>query len=143
MTAGPGIAQKEGGVPGLFQALWPLIHFFAGYNRLLPLSGIRKRYTHQIEQAGLQFDLSADEFLAMKEIAVLVMTAVGLLVYATLFQNLLVVAALGFAGLMLPDLRLSAAVKAAAGLSAGAAHFLDLLALAVEAGLGLTRQCGS
>ena len=38
--------------------------------------------------------MSADEFLAIKEIAVLVMALAGLLVYATLMPNWLVVAAL-------------------------------------------------
>ena len=137
MTAGPGVSQEEGHVPELYRILWPLIRYLAGCNRLLPLSGIRKRYAHQIEQAGLQFDLSADEFLALKEIAVLVMTAVALLVYATLFQNWAIVAALGFIGLVYPDLLLSTAVKQQQQACLRALPgFLDLLALSVEAGMG-------
>lgn len=129
--------REEGHVPELFRALWPLIRHLAGYNRLLPLPGIRKRYAHQIERAGLRFELSADEFLAIKEIAVLVMTGVALLVYSTLVQNWAIVAALSFIGLVYPDLRLSAAVKKQEHACLRALPgFLDLLALSVEAGLG-------
>ena len=129
--------QEEGHMPELYRALWPLIRFLAGYNRLLPLAGIRKRYAHQIERSGLRFELSADEFLAMKEIALLVMVGVALLVYAALVQNLAIVVVLSFIGFVLPDLRLSAAVKKQERACLRALPgFLDLLALAVEAGLG-------
>jgi tight adherence protein C len=130
--------SAEGDVPGLFQAFGPLIRYLAGYNRLLPLPGIRERYTHQIERAGLRFELSADEFLAIKEIVVLVMAAVALIVFTTVIQNWAIVAALGFGGLVLPDLRLSSAVKKREHDCLRALPgFLDLLALSVEAGMGL------
>ena len=118
-------------------ALWPVITLLVPLNRLLPLAGIKTRYAHQVERAGLSFDLSPDEFLAIKEITTLLMTATALLVYATIFQNWLVIPALCFIGFILPDVRLSAAVKkrqkACLRTLPG---FLDLLALAVEAGLG-------
>ena len=128
----------EGDVPELFNAFGPLIRLLAGYNRLLPLPVIRERYTHQIERAGLRFELSTDEFLAIKEIVVLVMAAVALLVYTMVIQNFVIVAALGFGGLILPDLRLSSAVKKREHECLRALPgFLDLLALSVEAGMGL------
>jgi tight adherence protein C len=129
--------QEEGQMPEPFRSLWPLIRHLAGYNQLLPLPGIRERYAHQIERAGLRFELTADEFLAIKEIAALVMTGVALLVYSTVIQNWAIVAALGFGGLVLPDLRLSAAVKKREHACLRALPgFLDLLALSVEAGMG-------
>jgi tight adherence protein C len=127
----------EGDVPGLLQAFAPLIRHLAGYNRLLPLPGIRERYTHQIERAGLRFELSADEFLAIKEVVMMVMIAVAVLVYTTVIQNLAIVAVLGFGGLILPDLRLSSAVKKREhDCLRTLPGFLDLLALSVEAGMG-------
>ena len=53
----------------------------AAFNRLLPLSRVRQRYAHQIERAGLRFELSADEFIAIKIAGLLALTAVGLVVY--------------------------------------------------------------
>jgi len=120
-----------------YRAFWPLIRQLAGFYRLLPLAGIRKRYAHQIERAGLRFELSADEFLAMKGAALLAMTAVGLVVYFALLPKVAIVVVLAFIGFMYPDLRLSSAVKKQERACLRALPgFLDLLALAVEAGLG-------
>jgi tight adherence protein C len=127
----------ENDVPEPLRALWPLIRHLAAYNRLLPLPGIRERYAHQIERAGLRFELTADEFVAIKEVVVLVMAAVALLVYSTVIQNWMIAAALVFGGLVLPDLRLSSAVKKREHNCLRALPgFLDLLALSVEAGMG-------
>ena len=129
--------QEDDHMPGLFRTIWPIIGRLAVYNRLLPLSIIRKRYANQIERAGLRFEMSADEFLAIKEIAVLVMAVVALLVYFAVVQNLLVVAALIFIGLVYPDMNLSTTVsKRAHACSRALPSFLDLLGLAVEAGMG-------
>jgi tight adherence protein C len=129
--------EDEENVPELYRTFWPVIRFFARYNRLLPLPGIRERYAHQIERAGLRFEMSADEFMGIKEIALLVMTAVGVLIYTTILPNLLVVAAISLVGFALPDMRLSAAVKKQEHAYLRALPgFLDLLALSVEAGLG-------
>jgi tight adherence protein C len=130
-------SSGESDVPEPFRTLWPLIRHLAAYNRLLPLPGVRERYTHQIDRAGLRFELSADEFLAIKEITALVMAGVALLVYSAVIQNWMIAAALGFIGVVYPDLRLSAAVKKQEYACLRALPgFLDLLALAVEAGLG-------
>ena len=124
-------------MPELYRVFQPLIRYLAALNRRLPLSGMRKRYAHQIERAGLRFDLSADEFLAIKGVALLVMTAVALLVYSTVVRNWAVVAALGFAGFEGPDFLLSSAVKRQEHACLRALPgFLDLLALTAEAGLG-------
>jgi tight adherence protein C len=137
MTAAPATPQDDARVPEFHRAFSPLIRSLAAFNRLLPLPGIRKRYAHQIEQAGLRFELSADEFLAIKEIALLVMTAGALLLYFTLFPNLAVVAIIAFLGFECPDFRLSASVKRQKHACLRALPgFLDLLALTAEAGLG-------
>jgi tight adherence protein C len=137
LTAARRRKDDEDSVPELYRSFWPVIRYFARYNRLLPLPGIRERYAHQIERAGLHFELTADEFLAIKEIALLVMTGVALLVYTTLVPNLFIVAALSLLGFALPDMRLSAAVrKQEHAYLRALPGFLDLLALSVEAGLG-------
>ena len=133
----PPFSPGGGQVPESYRAFWPLVRHLAAYNRLLPLPGIRERYAHQIERAGLRFDLSADEFIAIKEIALLVMTGVALLVYSVLVHNWAVVAFLCFVGFQYPDLRLSRAVKGRGNACLRALPgFLDMLALSVEAGLG-------
>lgn len=129
--------KGEGQVPKIYQTFGPLIKYLAGFYRLLPLPGIREWYAHQIERAGLRFELSADEFLAIKGTAVLVTAVVALLVYSALVQNWAIVAALSLIGLVYPDLLLSAAARKREHACLRALPgFLDLLALAVEAGLG-------
>jgi tight adherence protein C len=124
-------------MPGLFRAVWPLVRLLAGYNRLLPLPGIRERYTRQIERAHLAFELTADEFLALKEIVVLLAVGVAVLVYSAVIHNWMIAAAVCFGGMVLPDLRLSAtARKHEQACLRALPGFLDLLALSVEAGLG-------
>jgi tight adherence protein C len=123
-------------MPEIFRAFRPLIRLLAGYNRQIPLPGIRERYAHQIERAGLKFELTADEFIAIKEIAFLVMTVIALLIHA-LVQNWMIVLAIVFIGMVFPDLLLSGAVKKQEHACLRALPgFLDLLALSVEAGMG-------
>jgi tight adherence protein C len=132
--AGTGDVSPE---PSLLHLFKPLIRLLAGWNRLLPLSVIRERYAHRIDRAGLQFELSADEFLAIKELTLLGMAGGALLIYSTLIQNWLVVAVCVLLGFMYPDIRLSAAVrKREQACLRALPGFLDLLALTVEAGLG-------
>lgn len=121
----------------LIGVLGPLVGFLAGYVRLLPMAGLRGRYGAQLGRAGLPFELSCDEFLALKALSAAFLTAIGLLVYFTLFRSWMAPAAGAFIGLVYPDLLLSAAVrKEQQACLRALPGFLDLLALAVEAGLG-------
>lgn len=123
-------------MPEIFRAFRPLIRLLAGYNKLIPLPGIRERYAHQIERAGLKFELTADEFIAIKEISLLVMIVIALLIQAVL-ANWMIVLAIVFIGMVFPDLLLSGAVKKQEHACLRALPgFLDLLALSVEAGMG-------
>jgi tight adherence protein C len=124
-------------VPALLRTFSPLIRQLACYNRLLPLSFVRDRYARQIERAGLRFELSVDEFLAIQEIAFLAMVVVAFLIQFTLVQNWAVTAAISLIGLLYPLIRLSAAVgKQKRACLRALPGFLDLLVLAVEAGMG-------
>jgi len=124
-------------VPVLLQVLGPLLRHLAGYSRLLPLPGIRGRYTRRLDRAGLPYELTSDEFLSIKAIGLVVMLTIGLLIHATAYRSWLMVIGLGFAGFTYPDFRLSAAIRkrerACLRVLPG---FLDLLALTLEAGLG-------
>jgi tight adherence protein C len=130
--------QSEGGrSPELWRSAQPLVRQLAGYSRHLPLLGLRERYAQQIERAGLRFELSADEFLGIKVASTLLGAGVAFLVYVALYQNIMLVAAIVFLGLVYPDIRLSAAVRKQEHVFLRALPgFLDLLALSVEAGMG-------
>ncbi|MEO0108635.1 MAG: type II secretion system F family protein [candidate division WOR-3 bacterium] len=123
-------------MPQLLRVFAPLIQHLAGYSQLLPLPVIRDRYAHKLERAGLGFELSADEFLAIKVMTALVMIVVAFITYTLLVHSWLVVLALIATGFMLPDMRLSAAVaRQERAYLRSLPGFLDLLALSVEAGL--------
>jgi tight adherence protein C len=129
--------SEGGGAPGLWRSAQPLVRQLAGYSRHVPLLGLRERYANQIERAGLRFELSADEFLGIKVASLLFGAGVAFLVYIAVYQNMMVVAAIVFLGLVFPDIRLSAAVqKQEHAFLRALPGFLDLLALSVEAGMG-------
>ncbi|MEO0108103.1 MAG: type II secretion system F family protein, partial [candidate division WOR-3 bacterium] len=124
-------------VPEFYEAIRPMVTQFALLTRLIPLPGIRERYAHQLERAGLPFEMSADEFLALKLLILLIATTFAILVYSVLIPNWAVVLVLVAFGFFLPDLRLYDMVKTQErAYLRGLPGFLDLLALAVEAGLG-------
>lgn len=123
--------------PGILTSARPLMRQMAAYSRHIPLLGLKERYAAQLEKAGLRFELSADEFLALKAGALVVAIGVALVVYLSIAQNLLIVAAVIFLGFMFPDMRLQAAVqKQQHAFLRALPGFLDLMALSVEAGMG-------
>ncbi|HTW91549.1 MAG TPA: type II secretion system F family protein [bacterium] len=124
-------------MPGFILALWPLAKRLSVHTQRLPLPGVRERYAHQIERAGLKFELTADVFLVLKIAGVLVMTGLGLIVVAMTIHNGLLLLALIFVGFVGPDLWLSSAIrKQELACTKALPGFLDLLALSVEAGMG-------
>jgi len=129
--------QEVGGAPQLWQSARPLIRSVATYSQHVPLLGLKEHYTHQLERAGLRFEMSADEFLALKAGALVLGMAFALVFYVAVAQNWLIAAAIAFLGLVFPDMRLSAAVrKQEHAFLRALPGFLDLLALSVEAGMG-------
>jgi tight adherence protein C len=140
---GSGVAAQvsadgwEGQLPEMYRTVQPLVKLLAAFNRLLPLSRVRQRYAHQIERAGLRFELSADEFIAIKIAGLLALTAVGLVVYFAVMPKAAIVLLFAFIGFMYPDSLLSSKIKKRELACLRALPgFLDLLALTVEAGLG-------
>ncbi len=129
--------QAGEGTPEFWQSARPLVRQVAGYAQRLQLLGLRERYAHQIERAGLRFELTADEFLAIKAGVLVIAIGFALFFYAAVAQNALIALAIVFMGLVLPDMRLSAAVrKQEHSFLRALPGFLDLLALSVEAGMG-------
>jgi tight adherence protein C len=129
--------QAESRGPEFLTSARPLLRQVAAYSQHVPLLGLKERYAHQLERAGLRFELSADEFLALKAGALVVAIGFALVVYVAAVQNLLVVAAVIFLGFIFPDVRLQAAVQKQQNKFLRALPgFLDLLALSVEAGMG-------
>jgi tight adherence protein C len=129
--------QPESRGPELLTSARPFLRQIASYSQRVPLMGLKERYAHQLERAGLRFELSADEFLALKAGALLISIGIALVVYLYGVQNLMIVAAIIFLGFMFPDIRLQAAVqKQQHSFLRALPGFLDLLALSVEAGMG-------
>jgi len=129
--------QPEARGHELLTSARPLLRQVGAYAQRLPLFGIKERYAHQLERAGLRFEMSADEFLALKAGALVIALTFAFVVYLAFVQNLLIVAAIIFLGFMFPDIRLQAAVqKQQRAFLRALPGFLDLLALSVEAGMG-------
>jgi len=129
--------KPEQATPELWQSARPLVRQVASYAHHLQLLGLRERYAHQLERAGLRFELTADEFLAIKAGALVIAIGLAVLLYAVGVSNPLIALAVVFMGLVFPDMRLSAAVrKQEHDFLRALPAFLDLLALSVEAGMG-------
>ena len=131
-----GVKQEEGEPGGAYRILKPLIKYLARYNQKLPLADIKASYKTKMEKAGLQLELSPDDFLAIKELALIGGLLLALFVYTLLWKDVTVFL-LGIAlGFFLPDMRLSDAIKKREfAIIRSMPNFLDLLTLAVEAGL--------
>jgi tight adherence protein C len=136
--------EEQGRVPELYRTCRPLINYFAAFNRRLSLPGLKKQYARKIERAGLGFDMNVDDFLAIKELVVIAVLGLGVMVYFGVLHDPIVFAAAALVGYLLPDTRLSDAVKKReTAMLRALPDFLDLLTLAVEAGLdfvGATRK---
>jgi tight adherence protein C len=130
-------APEEGRGPEVLRSARPLLRQVAAYSQRVPLLGLKQRYANQIERAGLRFELSADEFLALKAGVLVVALGLALVLYVAVVQNWLFVAVIVLLGFAIPDMLLSAAVrKQEHAFLRALPGFLDLLALSVEAGMG-------
>lgn len=117
--------------------LKPLLRTGARFVCFLPLAGFRNRYRRLLDSAGLQVELSADEFLSLKFLGLLSGLGLGLLIHLTVVESWLLVVGPAFLAFIYPDIHLSARTrKYRQACLRALPGFLDLLALGVEAGLG-------
>jgi len=127
---------EQAQLPALYRTFRPAISYLATLNRRLPVSGLRVQYARRIDRAGFAFDMTPDDFLALKEIALVGVGALGVVAYFTLVHSWLVVLLGILLGFIAPDVGLSDAVKKREqGILRALPDFLDLLTLSVEAGL--------
>ena len=128
--------SEEEKVGGLYRLFRPFIKYLANLNRKLPLAGMKKSYLRKIERAGLQIELSPDDFLAIKELTLIGFFLFSLLFYSVLGKAILVIIFGILLGYFLPDIRLSDRIKKRElAIIRAMPNFLDFLSLAVEAGL--------
>jgi len=135
----PSDAPKQDAGTGVdvLRSARPLLRQVAAYSQRVPLLGLKERYAHQLERAGLRFELSADEFLAIKAGVLVITLGLALAFYVAVYQNWLVAGVIVFLGFVFPDMQLAAAVrKQEHAFLRALPNFLDLLALSVEAGMG-------
>jgi tight adherence protein C len=124
-------------MPQLYRLFRPLIKYAAGLIRHIPLGWMRDQYRRRIDRAGLAFDMSADDFLAIKVLVSAAMFAFALLMfYSNIARDPLTLIA-GFAlGFLWPDARIGDVInKRERSIQKALPDFLDLLVLAVESGL--------
>lgn len=127
---------EEEQMPALFQTLSPVIKYLANLNRSLPLPSLKQRYARKILRAGLSFDMSPEDFLAIKEMALVAVGGFALLTYFFVIHDWIVVLIGLVLGFFWPDARLSDMIKKRErAILRALPDFLDLLALSVEAGL--------
>jgi len=128
---------EEEDVPkGTYRAFRPLIKQVATYNRRLKLQRVRERYRKQIDGAGLSYDITSDDFFAIKELVLLLFVGLGLLGYYNLWRDPTIIVVSAIIGFLLPDLKLRDLTRSRSKRMLKALpNFLDLLTLSVEAGL--------
>jgi tight adherence protein C len=127
--------REEGQLPPLYQTFRPLIKYLAGLNSHIKAPDMKQQYARRIERAGLMFEMSPDDFLAIKEIVLVVVGGFSALAYYFVLKDWTVIAVGTLLGFLLPDSRLSdAAKKRELAIVRALPDFLDLLTLAVEAG---------
>jgi tight adherence protein C len=115
----------------------------AGMARRFTDDGYESRLKLRLMQAGM-YDARPSRFLMLRVLSAMVLTALALF-YATNISNpLFEIAALALApvlGWMIPDPILSGRIKRRLGqIERDAADFIDLLAITVQAGLGLDQS---
>jgi tight adherence protein C len=113
---------------------------FQGMRRLairLSPSGTGARLTRLLDLAGNPAGMTLEKLLGYKGVAMLLAGFLGLFIGGLSFKGLLIAAAAGTAGFLLPDLMLmNIGIKRQDVLRRGLADALDMLTVCVEAGQG-------
>jgi tight adherence protein C len=130
----------------LFALIDPLVRYIAGRVAALPIDGMRNSIEPQLVQGGEYMGLTPDEYIALSTISAIIFAAIGgfasYMMFNTIEPMLMFMA--GCLGAYLPHLQVqSAATARAKQLNRGLPFAIDLMALAMSAGLdfrGALRQ---
>lgn len=123
-----------------FRMVWPLIKLFVHYfgHFINPIS--KQAALMKLRQAGVEFSISADQFIAAKYVSAVVVFSLILIAGSSLDRNFIGFALVGLvAGFFYPELwvRETSNVRRAEILRS-LPFYLDIITLAVEAGSNLT-----
>lgn len=126
--------------PTGFRVVWPLIQAFVHYFDSLISDNYRYATTVRLKRAGVEYCVSAEQFLAGKVISALVCGALMFIVLALLgFQSIAFVLVTAVGGFYFPELWLKECMdKRVKDMFRSLPFYLDVITLAVEAGSNLT-----
>ena len=126
-------------LPGMLSILWPLVlfssHYFGRFLSVEYLERVQKRLVH----AGLNYRMSADQFVCLRGVCAILMLALCVLVTLplNLFSPLIGTAAALF-GAMIPEMKLRESRKRRErDVTKLLPTYLDFITMSVEAGLSL------
>jgi tight adherence protein C len=129
---------------GLFALIDPVIRVVAGLVAFFPLPRLRRALESRLTRSGDLLGLSVDEHVALSLVSGLGMLLVALALRDLIGTSVLVLAPIAIAGVMLPNLRLTAEIERRQKLIDRALPVtIDLAALCMGAGLdfpGAMRQ---
>jgi len=123
-----------------FRLVWPLIqlfvHYFGSY-----IGEAQKDMTHfRLKQAGVEYSLSADQFIAAKYISMCSFVLVfHILLVLAKIDSIFIALCIGVIGYFYPELWLrGATAKRKGSILKSLPFYLDIITLSVEAGSNLT-----
>lgn len=131
-------AEEELETSFIYRAVEPLLSLFAGVVRRLSPAKRIQILRDRIVYAGLESRTSIESILALKAISGVFVAVFTLVIRPVTVPVWLWVVALGFAGSFIPDIILDGRARARqTEIARDLPEALDLLAITVEAGLGL------
>jgi len=123
-----------------FRIVWPIIRAFEHYGGKFFSESYKNAVYYRLQAAGKEFTILPEQFIAAKFVSAVLFMLLSFLVLIVLEMsfNLLVIVA-GIGGFYYPEIWVTeSAVKRKADILKRLPFYLDIITLAVEAGLNLT-----
>lgn len=123
-----------------FRLIWPLIEVLVFYGRHLLGNSQRELTSMRLKSAGVEFSLTAEQFIAAKVVASIIFTLVCFAMLSMLGKSAFVLSLIGgLAGFFYPELWLKETTDKRRGeIIRTLPFYLDIITLSVEAGSNLT-----